>query len=269
MTSEVKIQSQLRDIWFKYLFGGEYFLFLSLTLLQKWLSPVISRDAALYLAKALAWHDAGSYEKMLQLQPEQQWIPAFPLFLIKIFIDYGISPEIAGTGISMLMGSTLPLLTYLLAQEIQHDKRISIAASILILFNPSMIKLASEIQRDMMYLIFCGWGIFFALKGFLKKVIWPWIPAGVLSACAILTRYETFEMLPVLVLASLVFILKKELSWKKICQQMLVFTIFLSMTLTGLIYTMRLQNYIFTTYSKYLTQKWRDLVHTVTPIEKK
>ena len=141
------------------LFGG-------VALLDRWMEPVISRDGVFYLQMVSSWQETGSYAGMLEKFSGMDWIPAFPLFLIKFLADCGISPEIAGVGISMVIGSTLPLLVYLMAQEIQSDKRISLAASMLMAFNPSMIELACEIQRDMLYIGLCGWaeGIAFEIR---------------------------------------------------------------------------------------------------------
>ena len=141
-------------------------LFAGLSLLGKLLELVLSSDGAFYLQLVEIWRNAGHYDAVPAAIPDSDWIPAFPLFLIKCLADCGISPEVAGVGISMVIGCTLPLLVYLMAQEIQSDKRISLAASMLMAFNPSMIELACEIQRDMLYIGLCGWaeGIAFEIR---------------------------------------------------------------------------------------------------------
>ena len=257
------------NIQLRYLLCCEYFLFMFLALLCKWMNPVISRDGVLYLLMARAWSEGGSYENMLTVYPEQQWIPAFPIFLVENLSSFGISYESAGVAISITLGSSLPLLVFSLSQEIQHDKRISLAASFLMLFNPSMIELACEVQRDMIYLAFSGWAVFFAIKGLMRQLIWPWMPAGILGAFAILTRYEAFELFPILMIAFLVFGLKKVLPWKKIARQGIVFVVCCSVTYGCLIYIMGVNNHIFTTYSRYFTQKWRRVECSLTPPEKK
>lgn len=230
-------------------------LFFLLTLVCRYLEPVLSSDGAFYLGLVKIWQAAGHYDAIPAAVPRAGWIPAFPLFLIKVLADCGISPEVAGVGISMVVGSTLPMLVYLMAQEIQSDKRISLAASMLMAFNPSMIELACEIQRDMLYIGLCGWAVFFGLKGLMQKKLWPWIPAGLLGALSALTRYETFEMFPTLLVAFLIFGLKKAISWKKICQQVIIFAVALSITAVGMVYLMGVQNHIVSAYSQNFNWK--------------
>ncbi|MBQ7393643.1 MAG: glycosyltransferase family 39 protein [Lentisphaeria bacterium] len=167
----------------------------------------------------------------------------------------------------MLVGSTLPLLVYLMAQEIQSDKRISLAASMLMAFNPSMIELACEIQRDMLYIGLCGWAVFFGLKGLMQKKLWPWIPAGMLGALSALTRYETFEMFPVLLMAFLIFGLKKGIPWERICQQVAIFAAALIITGIGMIFLMGIQDFVIDSYSKYFQGKMTLLESHVAPGE--
>ena len=244
-------------------YGSRWFVagccvaFVVLALLDKWLNPVLSSDGAFYLQLVEVWLRAGGYQAVLEeVGTRAEIVPAFLLFLIKNIAECGLSPESAGVGISMVTGMTLPLLVYLMTQEIQNDKRVSLAAALLITFNPSMIELAREVQRDMLYIVLCGWSIFFALKGLLRKTLWSWIPAGILGACAMLTRYETFEMLLILLFAFLLFGIKKELTWKKIGQQFAVFVVAGVMTVFILINVMGVQKYIFSSYSKYFNSKW-------------
>ena len=133
MIRQANIMAIFPNIQLRYLLCCEYFLFMFLALLCKWMNPVISRDGVLYLLMARAWSEGGSYENMLTVYPEQQWIPAFPIFLVENLSSFGISYESAGVAISITLGSSLPLLVFSLSQEIQHDKRISLAASFLIL----------------------------------------------------------------------------------------------------------------------------------------
>lgn len=244
-------------------------LFFLLTLVCRYLEPVLSSDGAFYLGLVKIWQAAGHYDAIPAAVPRAGWIPAFPLFLIKVLADCGISPEVAGVGISMVVGSTLPMLVYLMAQEIQSDKRISLAASMLMAFNPSMIELACEIQRDMLYIGLCGWAVFFGLKGLMQKKLWPWIPAGMLGALSALTRYETFELIPILIVTFLIFGFKKVLTWRKIGLQCVVFTVACILTVFSMIQLMGIQDFVINSYAKYFHGKMILLERKNSPMEKK
>ncbi len=219
------------------------------------MDPVISRDGVLYLELVSAWQKSGSYAGMLEHFAGVEWIPAFPLFLIKILVDCGLPLEVAGVGLPMVMGGMLPGLVYLIAQEVQDDERVSAIASLLIAVNPAMIGLAHEVQRDMIYIVFCGWCIFFCLKGLLKKKLWPWIPGGIFFACAALTRYETLELVPILGGIFFIFGIKKEISWKRICGQCTVFAAVAVLVVFSLVYLMGVQDYIVHAHSQYYSGK--------------
>ena len=235
--------------------AGCCLLFGGLALLGKWMEPVISRDGIFYLQMVSSWQETGSYAGMLEQFMRVEWIPAFPLFLIKILGDCGIPLEVAGVGLSLLMGATLPLLVSLMAQLVQHDQRVSNIACLLMAVNPPMIELAHEIQRDMIYIVFCGWCIFFCLKGMIEKKLWPWIPVGVLFSCAMLTRYETAEILPALVVVWCFLGLRKVIGWLRICGQCALFAVLAAVTAAGLICIMGIQDHIGGAYFQYFNGK--------------
>ena len=250
-------------------FIGSCVLFVVLVLFSRWLEPDLSRDGVFYLQMVEVWLREGSCRAMLTHCAWMGGVPAFPLYLVKILAECGISPEVAGVGISMCAGSTLPFLVYLMAQEIQSDKRVALAAALLMTFNPAMIELAREVQRDMLYIGLCGWAIFFGMKGLLLKKVWPWIPAGILGALSALTRYETFELIPILLVTFLIFGLKKTISWKKICQQSSIFTVACVLTGFCMILIMGTLDLVVDAYPRYFKNVMTDFAHKITPGEKK
>lgn len=243
-------------------------VFAVLALVNKLLDPTISRDGALYLEIVKMWQTTGNYEAVLVQFPDVVKTPPLLFFLIKSLAAWGIYPETAGVGLSMITGCTLPLLVYLLAQEVQPDRRISLAASLLTAFNPAMIELACEVQRDMLYVVFCGWSIFFAVKGLRNRLVWPWIPAGVFFACAAMVRYEALEMFSVLAGVFCILGFRKVLRWKKICQQCAVFAMVCMLTVTGLIFLMGLQNYLPKAYTRFATSRISVLKEKIIPVRK-
>jgi 4-amino-4-deoxy-L-arabinose transferase-like glycosyltransferase len=237
-----------------YFVAGCCGVILLLALITLYFEPTISRDGTLYLELAGVWHRDGSFQSAWDAFPDF-WIPPFYLWLIQCLISIGLPPEVAGRSISVVVGMTIPLLVYLLAQEVQKDKRVSLTAAVLMAVNPTLIDFSVEIQRDILYLFLCGWTIYFCLRGILRNEIWSWIPAGVLFGCSVLTRYETLELLPLLLFAFVLFGYKKIINWKRlICQYVLMACSCLAAVVL-LVYVMGVEKYISNYYQSYISSK--------------
>ena len=230
-------------------------VFFLLACLTWWLEPVISRDGILYLELVGIWQKGGDFQMVLDHWNEF-WLPPFYLWLCQGLIGLGIPPEVAGRGINILCGAMLPWIVYLIAEEVQNDKRVSLAAAILMALNPPMLELAIEVQRDMLYLALFGWCIYFCLRGIIRKEIWSWIPAGVLFSCSLLTRYETLELIPLLLLALVLFGFCKYSNWKRLAMQTVTMCVICVISFFCLLYLMGVKDYVLNSYQKYYTGKY-------------
>ena len=149
--------------------------------------PTISRDGIFYLELVQIWHDQGNFQGILKGWP-RFWLPPFPLYLMKLLTDCGLSAETAGVGLNIAMGCCLPVIVYGIAMEITRERKIALCSALLMLLNPSMIELAIEVQRDVIYLFFCGLLIYFLAFGIRRQKGFDWVRAGVFFACSFLTR---------------------------------------------------------------------------------
>ena len=68
----------------------------------------------------------------------------------------GFSAYLSGVGVNIFLGSLLPGIIYLIANEVCRSRRIALASALLIALNPPMIELAVEPLRDTVYLFFAG-----------------------------------------------------------------------------------------------------------------
>lgn len=220
------------------------------------LEPTVSRDGLLYLELVQVWHDHGSFQAVLEYWP-QFWIPPFPLYLMKLLTDCGIPAEAAGVGLNIVMGCCLPLIVYGIAMEITGKRKIALCSALLTALNPSMIELAIEVQRDMIYLFFCGLLIYFLACGIRRQRCFYWVFAGVFFACSFLTRYETLEFIPLIAFYFLFLLIAKYMSWKKLLINASVFLASMAAVFFLLIHTMGVQEHLFGSYQKYYLQKWR------------
>ena len=239
-------------------------IFVVLALITLYVEPTISRDGTLYLQLAGVWQKNGDFQAVWEAFPDF-WIPPFYLWLIQGLIGIGLPPEIAGRSLSLICGMTTPFLTYLIAQEVQKDQRVSLAAAFLMAVNPTVINYSVEIQRDMLYFALCGWTVYFCLRGILRNEICSWIPAGILFGSSLLTRYETLELIPLLLLAFSLFVFHKKISWKRFLSQSASMAVSCCITVFVLIYVMGVQNYILHYYQKYFCDKyvWMQSLYTV------
>lgn len=228
---------------------------LFLRVISWYFEPTLSRDGILYLDLIKVWYNQNCFQAVLEYWP-QYWIPPFPLYLMKLLMDCGCPAEFAGVGLNMIMGCGIPLIVYGIAMEMIHKREIALCSALLITLNPSMIELSIEIQRDMIYLFFCGLLIYFLLLGIRRKKRYFWSAAGVFFAISYLTRYETLEFIP-LALGCFVLLLIMDFSeWKKYIQNAVILCVTSAVTLFILIYAMGLQDHLYRTYLKYYQTRW-------------
>ena len=218
--------------------------------------PTISRDGIFYLELVQIWHDQGNFQGILKEWP-RFWLPPFPLYLMKLLTDCGLSAETAGVGLNIAMGCCLPVIVYGIAMEITRERKIALCSALLMLLNPSMIELAIEVQRDVIYLFFCGLLIYFLACGIRRQKWFYWGLAGVFFACSFLTRYETLEFVPLIAFYFLFLLIAKYMSWKKLLINASVFLASMAAVFFLLIHTMGVQEHLFGSYQKYYLQKWR------------
>ena len=108
-------------------------------------------------------------------------------------MHFGISPEAAGVSLNIFLGSMIPLITYKISKEVTQREDVSICAAILAAVNPTIVDFSHELQRDMLYLFFIGFVIWFLLAGIRQKKNSYWFYAGIFCSFAFLSRFETAE----------------------------------------------------------------------------
>lgn len=191
--------------------------------LQRFMEPEMGRDSSYYLVLAEYWRDGG-FQGVLDLIGNF-WFPPLHLFLIVALSHTGLSPETAAMIIGMGCGILMPLVSFFIARELFHDKRISIAAALLTAVNPSIIEMAVQTQRDVPYLFAAGWCIFFIIAA-IKRNNWRyWCAAGIPFAFSMLIRYETAEFLPLLGIYFIVTIFKKQQKWYLTMRNLAIFAL--------------------------------------------
>ena len=176
--------------------GGIILLGAALIVLQRFMQPEMGRDSALYLILIEKWH-SGGFAGVLEYWPNF-WIPPLFLHIATLLTHTGLSPETAALVICMGCGILIPLISFAIANEIWHDKRISLTAALLTAVNPSIIEMSVQAQRDIPYLFAGGWCIFFIIAAVKRNKWYWWCIAGCIWGIAILFRFEMIEFFPIL-----------------------------------------------------------------------
>ncbi len=156
-----------------------------LRIVSLWQNPAMSRDAITYIGYAAVFPS-----------PEEA-APSFPVMLIlllKLLRCAGLSWEMSGWLINLTAGTLLIPVVYGIALRIWNDRKWALLAALFTAVHPGLIKLSIVIQRDSLYLLFF-WGCVYFLLCLLTRGDWPSaVAAGLLTGCAVMTRFEGLEL---------------------------------------------------------------------------
>lgn len=238
-----------------YILAGILLFGLLLRILGWFLEPTVSRDGILYLNLIQVWHEGDSFEAVMHYW-KQFWIPPFPLYLMKIIMGLGFSAEVAGVGLNVILGSSLPAIMYGIAIMTCNNRWIAIASALLCAVNPSLIDLSIEPQRDTIYLFFCGLLIYALLSGIRCGKWCCWSAAGIFFSVSYLTRYETLEFIPILSMCFVLLMLFQRDAWKKHLLNGGIFVFSALITLLLLVFLMGVEEHLYAIYLKYYQRIW-------------
>lgn len=150
-----------------------------------WQNPVLSRDAITYVRYAVSFPST------------EGAAPPFPVMLIlllRLLHGAGFSWEMAGWLINLTTGTLLIPVVYGIVLRIWNDRKWALLAALFIAVHPTLIKLSIAIQRDSPYLLLF-WGCIYFLLCLLSDGGWPFaVATGVLTGCAMMTRFEGIEL---------------------------------------------------------------------------
>ncbi len=132
------------------------------------------------------------------------------LWIMKVFIPLGISPETTAVTLNILLGSLLPLIMFFIAKICAEKYEVSIGAALIMAWHPPAIDMSIEVMRDTLYLFLIGLVIICLLDAIKNNRWWQWGVGGVLLGWSFLTRYESFEFI---ILATGYFIFALFFKW--------------------------------------------------------
>lgn len=195
--------------------AGITFFSLGVRLAFLWFFPIVQRDGILYLEMMNLWEQKGSYQEMLKAFRGLNWIPPFPLYLMKLFMPLGVSAECSAKCFSIACGSFVPAIGYGIAWTLTKRQYIAIAAGVLFAVHPVFIEFSTQPLRDGFYIFWAGLTLFFLCRGMMEAKWYDWCVAGVFAATSFLTRYETLEFFPLVALFLVSAPVFHGYSWKR------------------------------------------------------
>lgn len=230
-------------------------LFSFLLKLLSWrLKPTVSRDGCFYIRIAQLWYDIGDFH-VLYKNLGYFWFPPLPSYLMKTLMHLGLSTEIAGIILNITLGALTPLIVYGIAFEITHQKNIAVCSAFLTAVNPALCKLASNVQRDMVYLFFAGLTLWLLTTGIRRQKNKYWCGAGLTCGCAILARFEALEFLIIVPVILFLLYATKHLNLKKSLFYSIVFFLCFFGSIVALSFLMHSQNELWQNYWRYFSGK--------------
>lgn len=171
--------------------------------------PALSRDASGYVMSLELFFRGHSIEEILAMN--QTCLTPTPLILFSGPMYAGISAEVAGRLINITAFLLLIPIFYTISILLYPNRFFALIATALLSTHPRMITLACQVQRDMLYLFFCGAALL-CLAASLRvrkrhsQLIY-WSIAGVVIGLGMLTRYECYEfsiIFPIVLIAQIV-----------------------------------------------------------------
>ena len=180
------------------------------------MDPTVARDAVLYVEMAESWFKHGDYNSMIMDFPNWEVIPFLMLWLMKLVMTTGVSGETAGIIFNITLGSLLPLIIYAIAGLFFKKKELPLGAALIAAFHPELIELSTEVLRDTPYLFLIGMALWSLLSAIKYQKWWQWFLGGTMLTLAAFTRYESLELLLLVLGYLLVAPLLRWVTWRKI-----------------------------------------------------
>lgn len=155
----------------------------------------ISRDGAYYIDLI---RETSSFSSLYEYvnTDEYFWVPPLYIYLIKTTSKiFNVSYFYAGVSISLYFGSLIPVLFFLLSNKIFSRFRIVLLSTAITVFNPTLVYLSYQIQRESIFFFLLLLTILFLMKSFNNHGFWNMILCGVSTALCTSIRFEGLELL--------------------------------------------------------------------------
>lgn len=120
--------------------------------------------------------------------------PLFP-WLMALGYKFGIQPETTGTVLGILLGASIPLCMFYIANILFKRGDLALLAAFLGAIHPSLVRISIRCLRDSLYIPLIAIALALAVAAIKNRSVLQWCLFSVIAALACLTRYEGQELI--------------------------------------------------------------------------
>lgn len=182
--------------------------FVALQLVLRQYEPSLKRDSIDILEQVTVWQQTGEYNMT------RNFVPPLALFCFRLPLALRLPLESGCLFLILLLGVSIPVLSFLIARECCPDDRIALVFAALMASNPYLHDIYNSILRDPVFIPLALMSCYLILCNYNRPGILMASAAGIFSALALLTRYEGI-VLPVVFAGFMILIALRDRVWKK------------------------------------------------------
>ena len=190
---------------------------------------IISRDGSYYYSLISKISTSNSFLDINELYIGHRIIPPIHLYFMYLMSKFGLDIHYAAIALNIVLAGFLPFLFYRISLELTHKETVSLLAAFFAAIHPVVVSLATEVQREILFILMIQLSFLFFLKIAKGKVFYL-IPSAFLYAIGIFIRIEAFELFIVYIVVLVYWIQKGMISFQKSFAVMSLFLLIFVLT---------------------------------------
>ena len=158
------------------------------------IDPGLQRDPTLYLQWATHWYETGDCH-FFQASGDPVQTPIFPIWALKELMVSGLGAEVVGRGLSLFLGSMIPVISFVIALRVFQNIRIALVTALLLAVQPDLVPYSVQPLRENFYVFFEALLLLTIVESVKNGTYFNWGLCGVLVSFISFCRYEGMEFI--------------------------------------------------------------------------
>ena len=158
------------------------------------IDPGLQRDPTLYLQWASHWYETGDCHFFL-VSGDPVQTPMFPIWALKELMVSGLGAEVVGRGLSLFLGSMIPVICFVIAMRVFQNIRIALITAFLLAIQPDLVPYSVQPLRENFYVFFEALLLLAIVESVKNGTYFKWGLCGVLVSFISFCRYEGMEFI--------------------------------------------------------------------------